>query len=415
MSAESDRGRSGAKRDPRLDFFRGLGMCIILVAHIPWNPWTNWIPARYGFSDAADMFVFCSGMASALAFARVFDQHGWLAGLMRILHRVWQVYWAHIGSFLAVLAFAIAADQALGVDHYVREELNLQAVLDEPRGHLLGLMTLRFVPNYFDILPMYIVVLAMTPVVMALAGVSRWLVGAFVVGLWGGAQAGWLGFTADADVGRHWFFNPFAWQIVFFTGFALVRGWLPAPPRDARLVAACVACVVVAIPVSCQSEFACYAGFGAFPALGAAHESLGWLIAKSDVGPLRYAHFLATAYLAWIAVGERGSRLRGLAPDLLRQIGQQTLAVFLAGLVVAQALGVYLDLAGRSFATAAAANLTGFVLLFCAARITSLAKSPPWKRVAPSVRPAPVATPDQTSPSPVEARTMRPSALAPPG
>ena len=28
-------------------------MFIILVAHIPWNPWTEWIPARFGFSDAA--------------------------------------------------------------------------------------------------------------------------------------------------------------------------------------------------------------------------------------------------------------------------------------------------------------------------------------------------------------------------
>ncbi len=45
-------------RDPRLDFFRGLGMFIILIAHIPGNTWLNWIPARFGFSDAADMFVF---------------------------------------------------------------------------------------------------------------------------------------------------------------------------------------------------------------------------------------------------------------------------------------------------------------------------------------------------------------------
>src|SRR4051812_1480637 len=118
------------ERDPRLDFFRGLGMCIILIAHVPWNPWIDFIPARYGFSDAAEMFVFCSGMASALAFGRVFDQHGWWAGAQRIAFRMWQVYWAHICSFLAVLAFAIAADQWLGVDHYVREELKLQIALD---------------------------------------------------------------------------------------------------------------------------------------------------------------------------------------------------------------------------------------------------------------------------------------------
>ena len=54
-------------RDLRLDFFRGIGMFIILIAHITDNPWTLWIPARFGFSDATEMFVFCSGMASAIA------------------------------------------------------------------------------------------------------------------------------------------------------------------------------------------------------------------------------------------------------------------------------------------------------------------------------------------------------------
>ena len=381
MSTESEGRPSGLParfRDPRLDFFRGLGMLIILVAHIPWNPWTNWIPARFGFSDAADMFVFCSGMASALAFARVFDRHGWLTGFLRILHRVWQVYWAHIGSFLVVVAVAIAADQLLGVDHYVREELKLQPVLDDPRSHLLGLMTLRFVPNYFDILPMYMVVLAMTPVVMALAKISRVAVFLFVIGMWAGAQAGWLGLSADAM--RHWYFNPFAWQLVFFTGFAFVRGWLPTPPRDGRLVALALAVVILAAPVSCQSEFSCHAGFGLAPRLGEIHEQLDWLIAKSEMGILRYLHFLATAYLAWMAVGVRGCRLKGRVADMLRQIGQQTLAVFLSGLVVAQVLGIALDLLGRGFVISSLANLTGFALLFLAARVTGFIKSPPWSR-----------------------------------
>src|SRR5690606_16367543 len=79
-------------RDPRLDFFRGLGMYIILIAHISGNPWTLWIPARFGFSDATEIFVFCSGMASAIAFGAVFSKAGWVMGALRIMHRVWQVY-----------------------------------------------------------------------------------------------------------------------------------------------------------------------------------------------------------------------------------------------------------------------------------------------------------------------------------
>ena len=55
-------------------------MWIILIAHIPGNPWTLWIPARFGFSDATEIFVFCSGMASALAFGTIFRRAGWLLG-----------------------------------------------------------------------------------------------------------------------------------------------------------------------------------------------------------------------------------------------------------------------------------------------------------------------------------------------
>ncbi len=393
MSTHSETAVRPRVRDPRLDFFRGVGMCIILIAHIPWNAWTDWIPARFGFSDAADMFVFCSGMASAIAFGRVFDTHGWWIGALRMLHRAWQIYWAHIGAFFVVLAFAIAADQWLGVDHYVRMELNLQQVLDEPRVHLFGLMTLTFVPNYFDILPMYMVILLMVPVIMAVARVNRWLVFATIALCWLGAQVGWLSFTADEETGRSWFFNPFAWQLIFFTGFACARGWVPMPPRGGALVWICLAAVVIAAPFSCQFGFQCYQGFGVFPVLGDIHEKLGWLISKTNMGPLRYLHFMATVYLAWLAVGEKGSRLTGLVPDLFRQIGQQTLAVFLSGLVLAQALGVALDVVGRGWVATPIANIAGCASLLLVARVTGYFKSSPWSKKTGGSLPSDVAPP----------------------
>ena len=96
-----------AKRDPRLDFFRGLGMFIILIAHIPWNGFNNWIPARFGYSDATEIFVFCSGAASAIAFLKVFESRGWWIGTLRVAFRIWQIYWCHIAIFFAVLAALI--------------------------------------------------------------------------------------------------------------------------------------------------------------------------------------------------------------------------------------------------------------------------------------------------------------------
>lgn len=371
--------RKRAARDPRLDFFRGLGMFIILVAHIPWNPWTEWIPARFGFSDAADLFVFCSGMASALAFAAVFDRHGLFVGALRILHRVWQVYWAHIGGFFVVLGLVGAVDQWLGVTKYA-DGLALGPVFADFKSYIGPIMTLRFVPSYFDILPMYLAILAMIPAMMALERVHRLLPIAASLVMWLGAQAGWLGLTADPVSGRLWFFNPFGWQIIFFSGFGFMRGWLPAPPRDLRLALVAVVFVVVAAPVSCQESFQCYAGWGHVPALGAVHEWLQPAIDKTGIGALRYLHFMATAYLAFLAAGPRGANLRGPVADRIRRVGQQTLAVFLTGLVAAQALGMILDTTGRGPAASALVNLGGFAILVAAAALVTWFKAAPWTR-----------------------------------
>ena len=137
-------------RDPRLDFFRGVGMFIILIAHIPWNTWADWIPARFGFSDAADLFVFCSGMASAVAFGRVFTDCGWFNGAARILHRMWQVYWAHVGCFLVTVSLYVSVDSWLGESRYLSADSPLNYLFADTRHALVDFLTLTWAPNYFD-------------------------------------------------------------------------------------------------------------------------------------------------------------------------------------------------------------------------------------------------------------------------
>ena len=49
------------KRDLRLDLLRGIGQWMVFLDHIPYN-FLNWFTSRnYGFSDAAEIFVFISG------------------------------------------------------------------------------------------------------------------------------------------------------------------------------------------------------------------------------------------------------------------------------------------------------------------------------------------------------------------
>ncbi|PIV74818.1 MAG: hypothetical protein COW55_07930, partial [Rhodobacteraceae bacterium CG17_big_fil_post_rev_8_21_14_2_50_65_11] len=128
-------------RDPRLDFFRGIAMFIILFAHVPGNWVTLWIPARFGFSDATEIFVFCSGMASAIAFGAVFRNHGWGLGAARVGFRVWQVYWAHICLFLAVAATMAALNASGAFERDYVGQLNLYPFFNGTEANLIGLLT----------------------------------------------------------------------------------------------------------------------------------------------------------------------------------------------------------------------------------------------------------------------------------
>jgi hypothetical protein len=394
--------KAARPRDPRLDFFRGLGMFIILIAHVPGNPWTLWIPARFGFSDATEIFVFCSGMASALAFGGVFARAGWAMGAVRIAYRIWQVYWVHLGVFFVTLALVLAIDRTGLFPQSEVRGLNLHRFLNDPGPNLIGLMTLTYVPNYFDILPMYLVILALIPGMMALARLDVRLAILSSLALWLAAGAG-LRLPAEAwfdpPSARPWFFNPFAWQLVFFAGFALMSGWVPAPPVRRWLVGLALAVAVLSVP------------FAWHGIIGLSEFVRGWradwegLISKTNMGPLRFLHFLALAYLAWVAVGAGGVRLRqggwvGAVVGVVSGVGQQSLAVFAASMVLARLLGAILGLAGGGALAALAVNLAGFALIIWVARLVAFFKSEPW-RAAPVPAPAAPGSQHAAAPAPL--------------
>lgn len=389
-------------RDIRLDFFRGIAMFIILFAHTPDNYFTNWIPARWGFSDATEMFVFCSGMASAIAFGATFDRAGVFLGSARVVHRIWQIYWAHIGLFFATTAAMVFFTGLEITTHNYWGDLNLwmlfiESDIWENPDILLSLMTLRWVPNLFDILPMYMVVLAMMPVFYMLARVHFALVVALSATLWFFAQRSfteyvglpYFNFTAEPWVGsndwqRRWFLNPFGWQLAFFTGFSFMRGWLPKPPVRRWLIGLTAVIVLANIPLS---------------DIGVRELHIDWarawradneqLFSKSDFGLLRYVQFLSLAYLAWVIAGDKGDRIRAganwagrvWAPFLamILKVGQQSLAVFVVSILLGRSNAVLMDIIGRDTWTVVAVNLFGMMVLILTAYGAGWFKTQPWK------------------------------------
>lgn len=359
-------------RDPRLDFYRGIGMGIILIAHIPGNTWTLWIPARFGFSDATEMFVFLSGMASAIAFGGTFDRSGLALGLARVLQRIWQVYWAHVGVFVTVLAMMAVAGTAPDGRPYLYG-LNLQRFLADPAGLTAHFLTLTYVPNYFDILPMYLVILALMPAMIALERVDRRLPLAAAATIWLVDQTGHLNLPAEPWSDRPWFFDPFGWQLLFFLGFFLRRGTIRVPAASRWLTVAAVMVVVAAVP------FSYFRILQAVPALAEAAEHLRPFTTKTHFGILRLVHFLALAWLAYALVPATSRLLAGGVATVVRKVGQQSLAVFVSGMVLAQALGILLDTTGRGAIAMAAVNGFGLALIVAVAFVVSWFKSSPWK------------------------------------
>src|SRR4051812_26104320 len=190
-----------ARRDPRLDFFRGAAFFIIFIAHARGDWLWHWIPARFGLSDAANMFVFLSGCAASIAFGGSFARAGWLIGTARILFRCWQLYLAHLLLFFVTAAIAVAATEWSGEVDYV-DTLGIGRFFAETPSALVELFTLRYVPHYFDILPLYMVVLAMVPAAMLLARVHALLPVAASVLVYALAVGFGLNFAADLGEDR---------------------------------------------------------------------------------------------------------------------------------------------------------------------------------------------------------------------
>ncbi|WP_323776014.1 OpgC domain-containing protein [Leisingera sp.] len=386
-------------RDPRLDFYRGIAMFIILAAHIPGNRWTGWIPARFGFSDATEIFVFCSGMASAIAFGGSFARQGWRLGTARVLFRCWQVFWAHIGLFVFIAVSVAAIDLYGGFEKSYVNSLNLGHFFKDPMTQLVGLFTLTYVPNYFDILPMYLVVLMLMPLMMGLEKIGLWAVAMASVLIWLTANPYMIGLgpnglslPAEPWSEREWFFNPFGWQLLFFTGFAFMKGWLPKPPVSKLLIVLAAAFLILSAPYGSWKVFTWVKS--ASPELAdlimPGRDAIGEWREKTDFGLLRYAHFLALAYLGWVAAGEGGKRLIASGSSaaariwsvllqVITKVGQQSLAVFVFSMALARFIGFALDQTDRAVMTTAFANLLGFFLIIVCAYTAAWFKSQPWR------------------------------------
>src|ERR1700687_4021188 len=175
MANHNDDGLIGpAKRDLRLDLMRGIGQWMVFFGHIPYDI-VSWLTLRnYGFSDAAEFFVFISGYTAGFVYGPAMAHGQFLAATKRLLKRAWQLYVAHIFLFLFFVAQIARAARKFDNPMY-GNEYNIFLFLEHPDVMIGQALMLKFKPVDLDVLPLYIVlVLALPAVLWGLINIPRW-------------------------------------------------------------------------------------------------------------------------------------------------------------------------------------------------------------------------------------------------
>jgi hypothetical protein len=321
-------------RDLRLDLFRGIALWLIFLDHIPSNV-VSWITIRnYGFSDATEIFIFISGYTAAFVYGRAMRERGFVVSGARILRRAWQIYVAHI--FLFAIYMAEISYVATSFDNPLyAEEMNILDFLKQPDMTIVQALLLKFKPVNMDILPLYIILLILFPPILWL--LQRWQTLALGASLALYVLAWQFGWNLPAYPEGSWYFNPFAWQLLFVFGAWCALG---GAGRLAPVARSPVTMVIAML----------YLGFAFVIALSwylpdqtsiVPHwlEDLIYPIDKTNLDVLRFAHFLALAVLTVRFVPRTWPMLNSwiLYPAIL--CGQHSLEIF--------CLGVFLAFAGH--------------------------------------------------------------------
>lgn len=321
-------------RDARIDLFRGIANWFIFLDHIPDNV-VNWITVRnYGFSGAADIFIFISGYAASIVYAKMTVERGFVVGASRIFKRVWQLYVAYVVLFVIYMVTITDVAARYGVPEIIYE-FNVAGVVDHPMRTLIYGLLLESRPLNLDILQLYIVLVAFFPPVLWLMLRKPDIALAGSAVLYFAARAFDWNLRSFPD--GNWYFNPFCWQVLFVLGAWFAFGGLEkcrSLLKSSLLFYLAIAYLLFSLVMTMA---------GRFPELGdTLPASLYFAFNPNDrvnLAPYRVLHLLAAVFIVtrFMPKDWPGLEWRIFRPLII--CGQQSLAVF--------CLGVFLSFAGH--------------------------------------------------------------------
>jgi hypothetical protein len=363
---------SGAGRDHRIDWLRGIALVSIFINHMPGNRFENWTTRNFGFSDAAELFVLLAGMAAAFAFFTRMLKGDTAGVALKAVRRAGVLYSMHIVSTLAAVAVFAGAAWMIG-NPEILELIGVAPMLADPLAGFSGVLLGGHQLGYFNILPLYVFLILLVPAYMWLAARDLRLMLGVSVAMYLAAHLlpiDMPNFPADEG----WFFNPFAWQLLFASGIALgamrVRGqsvpWHPV----AGLVAAAY---VVFAAVWMIGDMGGRVSFDLLP---------HWIdtLAKSALPASRYLHIMALAYLLGHSPVWAWLKWFG-ANNFLSLMGRNSLPVFVLGSLLSMVGYITLVHTGSAVWLEVALTLGGVALMTAFARFVEAGT--PQRIIAP--------------------------------
>jgi hypothetical protein len=311
-------------RDLRIDFFRGLALYMVVFDHIGSDPLSRFTYQGLGFSDAAEIFVYVSGVACGLAYSSLLERRGWGALRQVLGARAIRIYFYYALSSAAMILLITAAGDIWKNQFHTDEYVSGVMKHADPVMAMWSALSLISPPDLSDILVFYIAMtLVAVPILVAgfrYRATATLAASAFV---WGLSQS-FSGSTLSLE--GYWAINPFAWQFLFAIGMFFGTRRKPIiPDLQSSVVAMAWAIVVVAFLYRLIVRVSPHFGF-----------DVEWLNMsaptfsemKMNLSALRLTHFLSVALLVARYLGPTSPLLQWPVFAPVVQIGARPLEIY---------------------------------------------------------------------------------------
>jgi hypothetical protein len=355
--------------DLRLCLLLGIAAWFLFLDHVPHNAVNLLTMRNFGFSGAADLFVFVGGYTAAILYGKMMLERGLVVTVTRIFKRLWQLYAAYVVLFVIYIDLIGYVARKSAAPALI-SDFNVTGIVDHTIRTLIYGLLLQAKPLNLDVLQLFIVLMAFFPVVLfgMMRGPNLTAVGSIVLYV----VARHFDWNLSAYPDGRWYFNPFCWQLLFVLGawFALsgarTMRAIGSLQKFPVLRLAALLYLLFALVVTLSGKLPQLAELVPVPVLDVFLPN-----DKENIAPYRVLHFLAMAFLFTWLVPRNWRGFQWLALQPVMKCGEEWLPVFCASVFLSFAGHLILITGPDSLAMQLLVSVTGISIMTCVAYYSS--------------------------------------------